>query len=193
MNNKNYEVAARAGDTEATLLDRWIALVQADLDAPVTATAVQDAGTTVGVLLTGKNLNTFSVTLDGLFRYATKHEGPAVAATRNVNLGRGTAAQVAAIELASDANDGKAGTAGQTHYYWKRGSAVESGVNYNIFNFQWKTEAPFMNFPAGGNVATPELVIAIQNGSALDTAFTTIVTNVFLSRSTEGGGVAKKA
>ena len=186
-------VTARATDTIATLADRVITMINADANCLVTATAIQTTGVTTGIRLDAKADNTvFDVALDGFFKYADKSEG-GVNGSLARKTGRGTFAQILADEKISNTSLGMDNTAGQFQYWWKRPSEAASGITYDQFELRWKTESVIANAPAGMNVGTPSLSLALPAGDATTTEVKAIMTLVLKERSTEASPAGKKA
>jgi hypothetical protein len=133
-----YNRVVVTGDDEESILDALIAKINADEDAIVTAAAVTNT-TTVGIILTAiDNKTIFSVRGEEILENATITEDGTNGSALHV-YGKGDVDELTALYNESNIQDGKAYSAGQQHFWWKRENAVPASGAFVLWTFEWST------------------------------------------------------
>lgn len=134
---KRYEYIVQTGDTATIIANKLIAMINADLDSIVVATAV---GSTTGINLTAKNFGTtFSISLDGVLISSTKEEPESALPGSSVAIkyGEGTSDQISALELTYSTERGNDNQIHLPQYYYNIITNVVGGATYDSYTFAW--------------------------------------------------------
>lgn len=179
----NY--TATATDNDEDIIDGLVANWNANAEAAAMATAakVGATGATLGIRFTGVTVGVdFNLTFRGPIEVSTRVEyllinGAYSAASLTAvacNKGRGTAAEVLVLETRYAADQGKNDTAGVTPGMWTVPSRVVAGATYTYFNLSWVMDRGDTPSQKSHN-NTQELIIAVPDADAVETALDTIL------------------
>lgn len=185
-----FEVPVTSASTASSIVLDLIAKINNNPSSIVTASAV--AGN-VGIILTAKSgIKSFLVGVDEILENAVIHNdgtnGSAI-----YSAGRGTLAELTAMQLESDLAIGKTASGGQEQFWWKRTSEIAaSGITgFEMWVFSHATEVRSGERVAP--VATIDTVLAYPPGSTATTGIEDVLAGIFgvvITVPESGSGVA---
>lgn len=174
---KRYSITTVTGDTNITILAKLIAQINNDPDSVVVATVV---GASVGINLTAKDFGTnFDIALSGILQNSTieEREGATPGSSVALNVGRGTTAQITALEDLYSVERGNTNRIHLPQFYYKNPSLVTAGANYDTNTITFRGSR---NTSLGmQDTYLNEIILAVINGSAQATTLATIFAEVF--------------
>lgn len=177
---ERYNDVVRTGDTNATLMTRLIAKVNANADRVADATAI---GSVTGIQLDARNYgSSFDIALDGILISSTKEEPEAIApqvAGISVALkyGHGTYDQIAALEEAYSAERGNTNKLVETASWYNKNSLAVLGQTYNTYTIAWNGKKT--SSLGGSDTYRFEIVIPIPATATQQANLINVLTEVF--------------
>lgn len=177
-NIKRYSTTVKTGDTAAVLTARLVTIINADVDAIVTAAGVSS---NTGISLEVKDANTsFEIALSGVIENATieepggDEEGVSVPST----FGEGTSDLIKALEDLYSAERGNTNQLEQPDKWYSATSLVVDGETYDVYTFFWTGKR--VSALGSQDTYTMEVKVAIpSSGTTPASAFETIMAEAF--------------
>ena len=184
-----YEYVVKPGDTNASVLNGLIALINADVEALVTASA--QGSPTDGIILTAKAKNQKFITSAGSAGYNAGDWNNDILKNATLQTDGGTAApdstaivytigtpnDVLAIEQVFSTTEGNTNQIWLSNMYWKVPSYVNASSTYDLLELTF--DAPFENSVDLYKGTKQQITFALKVGSAQLTSINTIVNALF--------------
>lgn len=174
-----YSEQVRSGDTATTILTRLVAQMNATLNqTPIVTAAI--VSTNQGLSFTANDFGTtFKIARDGIFINSTivEAEGSTTGVAVAVNYGHGTSTQILALEDAYSVEHGNTNRVQTPALYYRNTSLVTSGARYDTYTIGFNGERTIST--GRQDTSRFEILVAIPNAATQQSAFETIMTEVF--------------
>jgi len=181
---KRFSVTIKATDTQATLLNRLITLINADDAGKVIASAIQIAGVTTGITLTAADFGqVYKVGTDGVMVDCTVYTDGTNGSVLMV-AGRGTYELVLAAEKEAAIQLGDAFRFGPQAMFYKAASLTTIGATYNSWSISQENWHDTVITHA--TVGKSHYQIFAPVGSAIYTTLNTLLPAIFGAEDIQG-------
>ena len=183
---RRYAVVTYATDTSNKILDRLIAMINANTNSDMTAAAIVLGGVTTGITLTAKDNRVYGVGVSGISTSASVYTDGTNGSVL-FNSGRNTSTQVALEEQEGFLVQGDSFRYYAHNFWFKEQSLVVAGTTYTGWTFQQSQElVDPLNVQ---NVGVAIFKVFVPTGSAIETALVTLFGNLFLGESSQEGTI----